>query len=74
MTRINYVPPSELSGKHLGAEYRELPRVFRLALRMAERGEAPPPAAGPYRLGTGHMKSFAGRLHYLDARYDEIVI
>lgn len=74
MTRINCVPVTELSAQHLGAEYRELPRVFRLALRMAERGETPPDAAAPYHLGTGHMKAFAGRLHYLDARFDAIVI
>lgn len=74
MTRINCVPPSELSGKHLVAEYRELPRIFTLARAMADRGEAPPPADGPYHLGTGHMRSFSGRLHYLDARFDALVI
>lgn len=74
MTRINCVPPSELSGKHLVAEYRELPRIFTLSQSMAERGEAPPDAAAPYRLGSGHMKSFSGRLHYLDARFDALVI
>ena len=31
MTRINCVPVEELHQKHLVAEYRELPRVFRLA-------------------------------------------
>ena len=28
MTRINCVPVEELTDKHLGAEYRELPRLF----------------------------------------------
>lgn len=31
MTRINCVPVRELGGKHLVAEYRELPRVYALA-------------------------------------------
>lgn len=30
MTRINLADPSTLHSKHLLAEYRELPRVFKL--------------------------------------------
>ncbi len=43
MTRINCVPVEELSGPHLVAEYRELPRVFALAQRAATRKIAVPP-------------------------------
>lgn len=73
MTRINCVPPSELSGKHLVAEYRELPRIFTLARRMADHDEMPPTADAPYILGTGHMKSFTGRLSWLNRRFGELV-
>lgn len=43
MTRINCVPVTELSQKHLVAEYREIGRVYALAVsaynraRIAER-------------------------------------
>lgn len=73
MTRINCVPPAELCRQHLIAEYRELPRIFTLAKRMAERGEMPPPADGPYILGTGHMKSFCGRIEWLIWRHGALV-
>jgi deoxyribonuclease (pyrimidine dimer) len=41
MTRINVVPPRELTRQHLIAEYRELPRVFGLVKKAAARGERP---------------------------------
>ncbi|ENT03393.1 hypothetical protein C038_02848 [Brucella sp. 63/311] len=41
MTRINCIPPAELTGPHLVAEYRELPRVFALVRAAIQRGEAP---------------------------------
>ena len=33
MTRINCIPPAELSDKHLLAEFHELPRVFTHVLK-----------------------------------------
>lgn len=42
MTRINCVPVEELSGPHLVAEYRELPRVFALAEKAAAPSRSPP--------------------------------
>ena len=71
MTRINVIPPSHLSDKHLGAEYRELPRVFGLVRRAAERGEKPSDLRNPkeYVLGAGHVRFFYPRLAYISARY-----
>lgn len=43
MTRINVIEPSRLSDQHLGAEYRELPRVFGLVRDAIARGERPTP-------------------------------
>ncbi len=59
MTRINCIPPWELTDKHLIAEYRELPRVFKLA-------RAIPAADMPkhYRLGKGHVIFFYDKLQY----------
>jgi hypothetical protein len=66
MTRINVVPPSELCDKHLLAEYRELPRVFRLARPC-------PDAPKEYTLGTGHVKFFYDKLRFLNDRFFQIV-
>ncbi len=71
MTRINCVPPEELSRQHLLAEWRELPRVFTLADRAARTGRRP---AGPdrYTLGTGHVKFFYSRLGWCMDRFQAL--
>lgn len=71
MTRINVIDPAMLSDKHLGAEYRELPRVFGLVRQAAQRGELPTDPRNPerYLLGKGHVRFFYPRLGYLSQRY-----
>lgn len=71
MTRINVIEPSRLSDKHLGAEYRELPRVFGLVRDAVARGERPTDPRNPpeYVLGAGHVRFFYPRLGYLVERY-----
>jgi len=71
MTRINCVPVQELSGPHLVAEYRELPRVFALARKASARGPFTQPAA--YTLGKGHLLFFYTRLGYLARRHTDLV-
>lgn len=66
MTRINVVPVTELCDKHLLAEYRELPRIMRLA---REGNDIP----AEYTLGTGHVKFFYNKLSFIIDRYKEIV-
>lgn len=76
MTRINCVPPSELTQQHLVAEYRELPRVFGMVLGMVERGTTDPALASippSYRMGTGHMKFFTDKLGYLLKRQKALI-
>ncbi len=76
MTRINCVPPSELTQQHLVAEYRELPRVFGMVLGMIERGTTDPALAAippTYRMGTGHMKFFTDKLGYLLKRQKALI-
>ena len=71
MTRINCVPPEELSRQHLLAEYRELPRVFALAseaYHTAKKIVAP----SQYTLGAGHVKFFYQRLGYCRRRFHEL--
>ena len=67
MTRINCVPPEELSRQHLLAEYRELPRVFKLAEKAYTAGCVP--GIDKYTLGAGHVKFFYKRLGYCKNRF-----
>jgi deoxyribonuclease (pyrimidine dimer) len=71
MTRINCVPAAELCRQHLVAEYRELPRVFKLAEAAAHRGQVQAP--DDYTLGPGHVKFFYTRLGYCRRRFQELV-
>ena len=75
MTRINCVPPQELTGRHLVSEYRELPRIFALVRAAAARGERPDDSRNPrdYCLGAGHVRFFYARLGYLARRQAELV-
>ena len=72
MTRINLVPPQELSRQHLLAEYRELPRVFALA-RKAGASSRPLSAPQRYTLGPGHVKFFYNRPGWLVRRHSALV-
>ena len=75
MTRINCIPPAELTVKHLVAEYRELPRVFGLVRLAIARGELPDDPRNPpaYTLGRGHIRFFYCRLGYLAKRQRGLV-
>ncbi len=75
MTRINCVPPSELSGPHLVAEYRELPRIFALVRGAIARDERPNDRRNPtsYTLGKGHVRFFYSRLGYLAERQAALI-
>ena len=66
MTRINVVTPEDLHPKHLLAEYRELPRVFKLARLGDDIPET-------YRLGPGHVKFFFDKLEFLYNRQCRLV-
>lgn len=75
MTRINCITPSKLTGPHLVAEYRELPRIFALVRAAIERGEQPSDKRNPqaYTLGKGHVRFFYPRLGYLAKRQAALV-
>jgi deoxyribonuclease (pyrimidine dimer) len=75
MTRINCVPVEELTDKHLGAEYRELPRLFGQILKAIERGEQPNDKRNPteYKLGKGHTRFFYNKTAWLCNRYFQLV-
>lgn len=71
MTRINLVDPSQLTDKHLMAEYRELPRVFTAVRKLQDQGKSPKDIDIPetYVLGQGHVKFFYDKLIFLRIRY-----
>lgn len=77
MTRINLVPPSELSGKHLVGEYRELPRVVSLVRSQVAKGVKATDKQGrmiaEYTMGRGHVKFFYHRLGFIEKRFAELV-
>lgn len=76
MTRINLVDPSTLHSKHLLAEYRELPRVFKLVIAAQQRGLTPDTACIPkqYVLGTGHVTFFYNKISWLVDRFHALVL
>lgn len=65
MTRINCIPVTELTREHLVAEYRELPRVFKLA-RVC-------PVPPEYVLGKGHVTFFYNKLAWCQRRQGQLV-
>lgn len=73
MTRINCVPVTELSGPHLVAEYRELPRVYALAEAAYERGETHADHPDVYVLGPGHVRFFYSRMGFIIKRHRDLI-
>ena len=67
MTHINVVPPSELVREHLIAEYRELPRISKLAKPIDN-------APSDYVLGAGHCKFFYDKGLFLKHRFENEII
>lgn len=70
MTRINLIDPVYLLDKHLGAEYRELPRIFGLVRKAQLKGLGPQDLQIPnhYVLGKGHVRFFFNKLAWLKYR------
>jgi hypothetical protein len=75
MTRINLVPPEELTVKHLVAEYREITRLPGNLRKSLDRktpfnmNEIP----SKYTLGTGHVKFFYNKMFFLQKRFESLV-
>jgi deoxyribonuclease (pyrimidine dimer) len=76
MTRINVVPPSELSRQHLVAEYREITRLPGNLNAWLNRKTKPhdfKEIPADYKLGTGHVKFFYNKFQYLEKRFEAII-
>ena len=75
MTRINLVPPAELTDQHLFAEFREIKMVPKaLSRSLKARGYSGVLQSIPseFVLGTGHVSFFYDKGAYLFKRYDEL--
>ena len=67
MTRINVVPPEELSDQHLLAEYHELPRCIKQDINIDDW------IPEHYILGPGHMKWAKMHSLWLTYRYSKLI-
>jgi deoxyribonuclease (pyrimidine dimer) len=76
MTRINIVPPKELSDQHLVAEYREIFMVgSSLQRSIASKNWHKTLSTLPpnFTLNTGHVKFFYNKGMYLEKRYHRLI-
>ena len=76
MTRINLVPPEELSDQHLVAEYREIFMVgssLQRSLRSPNWEKTKESIPKKFTLNKGHVKFFYDKGKYLSERYDELI-
>lgn len=75
MTRINPgIDPIELCDVHLISEYREIGRVYRLAMNaLVKDTDIESYIPKKFTLGTGHMKFFVNKGVYLYKRFKLIV-
>jgi len=75
MTRINIVPPEELTDQHLMREYQELPRILGLVRKALAKGKTPADfkIASDYLLGAGHVTFFYDKLSFLKKRQDSLI-
>ena len=76
MTRINTVPPKQLTDQHLVGEYNEIRRPVKLAINKYNKiGIKGIQQIQPehYKLGSGHVLFFYDKLRYLYNRFVAIV-
>ncbi len=72
MTRINLVPPQELSDQHLIAEYREIFMVgssLQRSMKSIKWDKTKNSLPKKFSLNSGHVKFFYNKGKYLHKRY-----
>ena len=67
MTRINTIPPEQLTDQHLFAEFREITRVSTLARALTKREQV-----SEYTMGNGHVKFFYDKGLFLAKRLEQL--
>lgn len=74
MTRINLIPPSELTDQHLIAEYREI-RLLSSNLQRSlksKKGVQPETLPTQFTLNSGHCLFFYNKGKYIHKRYNSL--
>lgn len=76
MTRVNIIPVSELTNRHLMAEYREITMVPAALKRSmnSKKGLDKSKISKKYILNTGHVYHFYDKGLFLYKRYNELKI
>ena len=76
MTRINIIPPQELTDQHLIAEYREITMVPGSLNRTlkSKTGYHKDKVNKTFTLNKGHVYFFYNKGKYLDNRYSELIL
>ena len=75
MTRINLLPPSELTDQHLFAEFREIkmvPKALNRSLRARGLIGVQRSIPSRFTLNTGHVMFFYDKGKYLADRYEQL--
>ena len=69
------VPPTELTTKHLVAEYREITRLPKNLQKSLSRSNpfSFKEISPVYTLGTGHVKFFYDKMYFLQKRFESLV-
>ena len=76
MTRINVVPVTELTDKHLVAEYREimrLPKNLNKSLNRKNKPFSMDEIPDNYTMGKGHVKFFYNKFLFLENRFKALL-
>ena len=75
MTRVNIVPPNELTDQHLIAEYREITMIPAALHRTlnSKTGLRKNKISTHYTLNAGHVYFFYDKGKYLHNRYYELI-
>lgn len=74
MTRINCVPVTTLTNKHLMAEYKEITRPFTKMRKRIESGNLNFDIPSKYTLGAGHETFFFNKLRYVALRRKQLYV
>jgi hypothetical protein len=69
LTRVNVVPTSELTNGQLLAEYREIPRIYKLVLKSIDRGEPlGKDVPSEFTYGKGALRFWYNKLAFIKLR------
>jgi deoxyribonuclease (pyrimidine dimer) len=72
MTRVNLIPPDQLTNKHLVAEFKELSQLIGQVRKMIKNPNTLNKIPKEFTLNTGHVTFFVDKLLYIKNRHQLI--